>query len=195
MKQTGGRGTLPRISVTYDQERATLREQRQVILIGDIHDDSAGDMVEGIRLMVAAGDEPITLVIGSDGGDALSMLTALDAIRFAQNHGVKVIGQVAGRAMSAGFILLQACDFRQITRNGFLMAHGIQSMSTGDIKDQEANVRFLQRLRDKVAPMIARRCKGVYGGFEFWTRLLTESTPTFLDTEEALEWGLVDEVL
>jgi len=182
----------PKISVTYDQEREKLREQRTVILVDDINDDSVACLVDDLYILSAAGDGPITLIIGSDGGDVMAMLTALDAISYVRGKGIYVVGRVVGRAMSAAFVVLQACNMRQMSQNAFLMAHGISGFNLGVIKDQEANVRFLHRLRDMLSELLSKRGKR---DVDFWKKLLNESTPTFLDAKEAQEWGLIDEIV
>lgn len=185
---------LPTINVSHDLEREMLRAKRVLVMVDDVHDCLAMDLTEDLTLMVATSTEPVTLVIGSDGGDMMSMLTILDAIAYAQHEGVKFTGRVQGRAMSAAFIILQACDERVMTKTGYLMAHGQFSFSIGDIKDQEVNVTFSKRVRDKVAHLIAKRGKGKYAEVDFWKKLLTENTPVFLDSDQALEWGVIDRV-
>lgn len=180
-------------------ERALLRRSRQVLLLDSIGDDSAHRLTEDVAIMLAESvEEPIEVIIGSNGGSVTSMLSIIDAIGIAQQRGVRVIGQVVGRAMSAGFLILQKCDDRIMTRYGYLMAHGAWGFSIGDIKDKEATLNWEKDVRNRMARMVAERNTSAdrkYRSQEFWRELFTEDTPMFLDSDKASEWGLVDEVV
>lgn len=179
-------------------ERALLRKSRQALLLDKVTDDLAHRFAEDVALMVAEStEEPIAVLIGSNGGDVTAMLSIIDTIKLAQERGVTVIGQVLGRAMSAGFLILQKCNERFMSSHGYLMAHGAWGFTIGDIKDKEATLNWEKAVRDQMARLVAGRNTSEdekYHDHTFWRKLFTEDTPVFLDAEKALEWGLVDEV-
>jgi len=180
-------------------ERALLRKSRQVLLVDTVGDDSAHKIAEDIAIMLAEDTEaPIEVLIGSNGGSVTAMLTIIDSIGLAQRRGVHVVGQVIGRAMSAGFLILQKCNERLMSEHGYLMAHGAWGFTFGDIQDKEAMLNWEKDVRNLMSRLVAERNTSAdekYHDPTFWRKLFTEDTPVFLGIEKALEWGLVDEVI
>lgn len=142
---------------------------------------------------------PITLRISSNGGSVESEMSIVDAINEAQVKGCKITGEVYGHGMSAAFMILQACDTRRMGRNAVLMVHGITSWTVGDLRDLEAETKLLQRMQIDGANMLANRSTASvdskYCTAEFWLDILKANTAIYLFPDEALEWGMVDEVV
>lgn len=203
MRQDGIPIATPEGAVTlvegHSFERALLRKARKALLVDSIDDALAHKFAEEMTLMLAEDSEtPIEVAIGSNGGAVASMLSIMDAIKMAQLQGVAVTGKVVGRAMSAGFLILQKCDRRIMSEHGYLMAHGAWGFSLGDIKDKEAMLNWEKDVRDRMARLVAERnTSGTdkYRDPTFWRKLFTEDTPVFLDAEQSLEWGVIDEVV
>jgi len=132
-------------------------------------------------------------------GDVVAKLAVIDAIEDAQRKGCQLIGEVYGHSMSAAFMILQACDVRRIGRNAILMVHGITSWAGGDVKNIKAEQGLLEELQIRGAQDLASRSTAEAGSKytteEFWLTILADNTPVYLFPDQALEWGLVDEVL
>ena len=114
-------------STTLDTEfeRRKLRQNRMVLLIGDVDGVDRG-FIEDIRiLLLEDSTEPITIVISSPGGNVFSGISIIRAIREAQSKGIRIIGEVHGQAMSMAFFILQCCDERRMGSLCTLMAHGV----------------------------------------------------------------------
>ena len=181
----------------FKTERTLLRKQRKILLIDFIGSGAAEDCVQDFQIIAADGHEPITLLIGSEGGEVDSGLTIFGAIKDAQAKKIKVIGKVFGTAMSMAFLILQMCDERIIVSSGWLMMHGVSSASCGDIKDTEAELSLLKGLRDQFAKMIASRNTSneqLYHDEKYWIAVLESKTPKFVTAQESLDYGLIDRI-
>jgi len=188
----------PRLVAEIHAERTLLRQQRIVVLADFIDSATAQTTIEDIHLMIAQNQAPIKITLSSNGGAAEAGLAIIDAIRYVQSKGVFVVGVVLGHAMSMAFLILQACDKRDMYKGGWLMAHGLTSIAWGDIKDTEAELVLLHGLRDQFARLIAERNtseNSIFKSPEHWVEILERKTPKFLSAKEALEIGVVDEVL
>jgi ATP-dependent protease ClpP protease subunit len=175
-----------------------LRESRTITLFGDIEDngsDSVNDFIRGIEIL-SLKKEPINIIIKSCGGDLDEALACISAIKKAKANGCKVIGTVYGHADSAAFLLLQICDERIIDSTSFLMAHGINIATSGDINSRQSEVKLISYLQTLFADMVASRCidKKKYS-VNYWKKVLADQTPIFYNCNEALAIGLVDKIV
>jgi ATP-dependent protease ClpP protease subunit len=180
-----------------DPERQLLRKRRVITLLDSIDQAAAKRVCEDLRILESQNHDPIELVISTNGGGVLSMFAIMDMIAYVQKRGILVTGRVIGRAMSAGFNILQKCDRRVMSPHSYLMAHGAWGFSIGDIKDKQATLNWEKDIRDRMAHLVAERNTGAdskYHNPEFWRDLFTEDTPVFLSVDQAIEWGVVDEV-
>jgi len=185
-------GTVTEVSSRYeDALKFKALERREIYLDERVSPDMASRIVRELSLLSGKA-EPITIRISSNGGSVESEFAIVDAIRQAQSAGCKVIGEVYGHGMSAAFMVLQTCDVRRMGQSAILMVHGITSWAVGDLKDIDAEQKLLTRLQKEGAAFLASRSKRPR---EFWLKVLKENTPVYLFPNEALEWGVVDEVI
>ena len=86
----------------------------------------ASNVAKGLRILEnidkksIEGDNPINIVLNTDGGSVIHGMAIYDCIKACKNY---VNIQVLGNAMSMGGIILQAGDNRKMTPNAKLMMH------------------------------------------------------------------------
>lgn len=185
------------IIITTEFERKELRKQRIIILSGDIDIGTAHEFIEDITILTKESKEPITVIITSPGGSAFAGFAVVRAIRYAQRHGVKVIGSVYGQAMSMAFYILQCCDIRKMGNLCILMAHGVTTGFVGDMRNVDAEKKLLTMWQTELAKLVSERCTNKNHKacqHDYWVELLRDNTPQFYSASESLEMGLVDKV-
>jgi ATP-dependent Clp protease protease subunit len=151
--------------------------------------------IKGLHILDSAapkGDQPITIIMNNSGGDEYHGMAIFDAIKACKNH-VTII--VMGHAMSMGSIILQAADKRIMTPNSRMMIHygtwGITDHPKITYKWAEEGKKFdawmentyLEKIK-KVNPTFSKKKIEEMCNFD-----------TFLTAQEALELGLIDEIL
>jgi len=180
-----------------DMLKTAALKRREVYLDAYVDSELAVRMIREISLLSET-PGPITLRISSNGGSVESELAIVDSLRAAQHKGCTITGEVYGHSMSAAFEVLQACDVRRMGKNAILMVHGITSWTVGDLRDLNAEQKLLARLHRDQAAFHAERCTAADGSkyrtVEFWLEILESNTPVYLFPDEALAWGVVDEV-
>jgi ATP-dependent Clp protease protease subunit len=91
-------------------------------------------------------NDPINIIINSDGGDVYEALGMID---FIQSLDVKVNTICRGRAMSAAALLLCAgTGTRAASKNSTIMFHEISSGIYGKSSDMKANVQHTEKLEE-----------------------------------------------
>ena len=181
--------------VFIDTERKLLRDIRVVQINGEIDYSTSGEFIEDVCLLTGKSNEPITVIISSNGGDAFAGLAIIRTIRLAQTRGIKIIGDVHGYACSMAFLILQCCDDRKMGTLDVLMAHGVTTGFSGDMKNIEAETKLLNYWHDEFANLVAKRCSGnTYGEPGFWFEVFRDNTPQWYTAVESKEMGLIDKV-
>lgn len=144
------------------------------------------------------------IVINSPGGSVIDGMHLFDQLtayskRGGGNHHITMT--VRGYAASMAGILLQAADVRRCGPESYVMIHEISSFAQGKIGEIQDEVKFLERMSDRVANIFVtraneaakgnRKIKGISAkDFDAgWNR-----TDWWLDSQEALRLGFIDAI-
>lgn len=185
---------IVRQSVTEYKAIPVLEEGRIVFLPSDVDEESAA-LVKASLLKLFFSDQKkeITLLITSDGGEVTPGLSIIDSIRHIQARDGQVIGQVWGHAESMACDVLQACDVRRCSRSSILMVHGAWSDFSGlDIEGMRAETKLMARITNFMLDLYTNRTKKPR---TYWKTVMGRKNPRYYTAEEALEVGLVDEIV
>ncbi len=153
---------MPGIYERGDFPRSVMEMAKMGIIpvVGRFGEDMQQVVVEAIFVAKAAGlaqrKEWVTFLIDSNGGSA----DALNGIRAAMvESGMKFRGSVQSKARSAGFMLLQYCNWRVALSNSELLFHyGGSGLGNDDltsiVEDHEYVIRYhKQRLEQVLSDM------------------------------------------
>jgi ATP-dependent Clp protease, protease subunit len=164
-----------------------LHERRIVFLRGPIQDQKADDVVAQLLELEADADEPVTLYIDSPGGDTFGMFAIHDVMQMMR---APVHTRCVGMAASAGaFLLATGTGTRSATENARIMIHQPLGGGQGTASDIEILAREFVQLRERMEQLLAERTGQPIEQIhrdtqrDFW-----------LSAEEALAYGLIDEV-
>lgn len=164
-----------------------------VLLTGEIMDGTLYDITTRIRGLINMRDEskknePINMLINSDGG---SVYEALGIIDFINNLDVKVNTIVRGRAMSAAALILCAgTGTRAASKYSTIMFHEISSDIYGKSSDMKANVQHMEKLENILLEIISTNSKQ---NIDFWKGNTIKDF--YITPQEALELGVIDTII
>src|SRR3954471_5636206 len=187
------------IAELVDAVRGQLRKEqsdrlRDVYLIGDIEKDTARARIERLRDLANDNARPITLFINSAGGNVTDGLAIHDAVRYIISRGTDVTIIVQGMAYSMGSIVLQAAsDGKRLAfPHSWIMIHepakwaGWQSTSAA-----AQHLERLKQMQDQIYKILSSR-----SGKPLRQIIRdTKRTDFYLDAQNALEYGLIDQVV
>jgi len=168
-------------------------ESSTIYLFGDIADGTLYDFTLKIKAIIhmrgeEKKNEPINVVINSDGGDVYEALGMIDYI---QALNVKVNTICRGRAMSAAALLLcSGTGVRAASKNSTIMFHEISSGIYGKSSDMKANVQHTEKLEEILINIITMNSKK---DSAFWKDKILKDY--YLSPEEALELGVIDNII
>src|SRR5947207_2154806 len=187
------------IADLIDAVRQVLRKEaserlRDVYLIGDIEKDAARAAIERLRELANESTRPITLYINSAGGNVTDGLALHDAIRHIVSRGIEVTIIVQGMAYSMGSIVLQAASEgrRLAFPHSWIMIH--EPAKWAGWQSTTAAAQHLERLKqmqDQIYKILSSRS----GKPLRQTIRATQRTVFYLDSQKALEYGLIAKVV
>lgn len=130
------------------------------------------------------------ICFSSPGGSVIDGMALFDYILQMRAAGHVVITSTIGMAASMAGILLQAGDLRRMGRESYLLIHEVSFGAGGKIGEVEDEVKFVKKIQERVLKIFADRSR--LSVAQLKTRW--ERKDWWLDSDEALRLGLIDEV-
>ena len=170
----------------YDLYSRLLKD-RIIFLIGEINDNNANVVISELLYLDNESNDDIYLYINSPGGSITSGMGIYDTMEFIKSN-VITIG--IGICASMGAFLLASGQKRYSLPNTEIMIHqplgGVEGQAT-DIKiAAERIIKLKKRLNTILARKTHKSLKKIYKDTE---------RDNYLDAKEALNYGLIDEVI
>ena len=177
------------------------------MLYGDVNEERASDIVSALLLL---GDkkrvekakqklpedeefEDIKFYLSTYGGSADDMMAIYDMMRITKiNRDIETIGM--GKIMSAGTLILAAGTRgkRKIMKNCRVMIHAVSAGSMGTIHNLQNEMEEIQNIQDAY---ITALCAETLLTKRQLKKMLDQKVNVYLTAEEAVEYGLADEVI
>lgn len=169
---------------------ARLLMDRIVFVTGEINDELANAVcAQLLYLQAMDGKAPVHMYVNSPGGVVTSGLGILDTMKFVS---CPVYTYCFGQAASMAAVILAAgCrGHRYSLPNSRIMIHQPSGGMEGKASDVEISYREMQFLKDALNAMLAKFAKRKVSVVEKAT-----DRDNFMSAEEAVGFGLIDEVI
>ena len=174
---------------SFDIFSRLLRER--IVFLGSEVEAQAANLIVAQLLFLEAEDPDtdIRLYVNSPGGDAYAGLAIYDAMQFVKPD---VQTYCIGMAMSAGAMILAggAAGKRHVLPNSKVMIHQGSGGTRGTPADIQIAAREILSLTRRYAEVIAR-----HSGRDVEQVMRDIDRDRFLSPEEAVEYGIADQVL
>lgn len=166
-----------------------LLKNRIIILSGEITDDSANVVVAQLLYLDSLNHEDISIYINSPGGSITAGMAIYDTMNFVKSD-VSTI--CIGMAASMGAFLLSCGkkEKRFILPNAEVMIHQPLGGAQGQATEIKIAAERILKLKAKLNRILAQNTKQALETIENDTE-----RDHFLDAEEALAYGIVDEII
>jgi ATP-dependent Clp protease protease subunit len=168
-------------------------EQCDIHIVGEI-DAACSQRVPALLYSLdvdeATGDSPIELHLDSPGGCPFSAFHIVDMI---SSLGHSVIGFGKGRVASAALPIFAACDYRVCGKNTVFLTHSCRgSLDGANMDDLKSHQELIGKLNYMTARILGEKTEK---DLEWWLSKIESNQEFYFFAEEALEWGLVHEVV
>lgn len=166
-----------------------LLKNRIILLSGEITDESASGIVAQILYLDSLNHDDISLYINSPGGSVTAGMAIYDTMNFvASDVSTICIGMAA--SMAAFLLSSGEKGKRFILPNGEVMIHQPLGGAQGQATEIKIAAEHILKLRTKLNEMLAKNTNQKIETIERDTE-----RDNFMDSKEALEYGLVDKII
>jgi len=176
---------------------------RSMMLYGDLDEEKALEIIVGFMVLSDrprpnAFEEdgslkPIGFYISTYGGNADDMFAIYDMMNITKEKcAIETTG--IGKVMSAGTLLLAAGTKgkRKITRHCRVMIHSVAAGSYGNLHNLQNEMETIKDQQDKYTNAIVANTSMTKRQVQ---KLLDRKINVYLSAEEAVEYGIADEVI
>lgn len=177
----------------YEETYIHLSQDRVIFMAEDVTKDVAAQL-SALLLYYDNQDheEPITLYIHTNGGDASGLSNIYDVMQMIQAP-IKTI--CLGKCYSAGAIILAAGTpgERYIFKNAKVMLHGIQCgfpIPGDDMVTSKNYYEFLEDNNDNIMKILAK-----HTGHSLQKIKTDTKRDVWLDSKQAVQYGVVDHII
>lgn len=166
-----------------------LLKNRIILLSGEITDDTANCIIAQILYLDSINHDDISLYINSPGGSVTAGMAIYDTMNFVKSD-VSTI--CLGMAASMAAFLLSSGEKkkRYILPNAEVMIHQPLGGAQGQATEIKIAAEHILKLRKKLNDMLAKNT-----GQKVETIEKDTERDNFMDSTEALEYGLVDKII
>lgn len=170
----------------YDLYSRLLKD-RIVFLTGEINMNSANIIISELLYLDSLNHEEISLYINSPGGEVCSGFAIYDTISFIKSD-VRCI--VVGMAASMAAFLLACGDKRCALKNAEVMIHQPLGGIEGQATDIKIVADHILKTKQKLISILAKKTKKKASILE-----ADMERDYYMDSKEALDYGIIDEIL
>jgi ATP-dependent Clp protease protease subunit len=136
---------------------------------------------------------PIDFIVSTEGGSVTDMFALYDCLREVRKD-CEVISFGVGKVMSAGVLLLAGGTKgkRKVGRNCRLMLHAISGGHFGSLKELETDIKEVKWYQTQYAKALADETNLTEKKIR---AIFRKKTDTYFDAQQAVEWGIADEIV
>lgn len=179
---------------SYDGERvydlySKLLNERIIFLSGEINDSTANLIISELLYLNSISSDDIYLYINSPGGSVSSGLAIYDTINYIKAD-VSTIAVGMAASMGAFLLAAGAKGKRCALENSEIMIHEVLGGTKGQASLIELEAHRIIKLRDKMNKLLAKLTNQSI-------KKISKDTERdyFMDTKEALKYGIIDKII
>lgn len=202
----------PPIFLLDNPQKSDDSKLRVLTLFGDVDEEKTADVCFGLIAYKELGKieilenpedysspvketiyKPIDFYISTHGGQALGMFGMYDTMRMVKEY-YEINTYGVGKVMSAGVLLLAAGTKgkRKIGANCRVMMHSVRAEHYGNIHSLENNMKETRWIQEQ---HINALVKETNMSKKTLKRMLNKKIDVYLSAEQAVEYGIADEII
>ena len=187
IRELNAEAALYEEQVKQERRRERAEEARTLIFNGEVSELEVGDALERLHDWALEGDDDITVILNSPGGEIFSGLLLFDTLRAFPGEVTTI---VRGLGASMGSILAQGGDHRAISSNSWYMVHEPATIAWGKMGDIKREAKVLERIHDQMCGILSERSNLTKAEI----KRRSQDKDWWMNAQEALDFGFFDEL-
>lgn len=190
------------VKARYDADRETEKRKEELaankyhhiyLFDKEVSEASVRGCIAQLVTWERLAPEPITveIIIDSPGGSVFDGFALIDHVAAMHTRGHVVNTTTLGMAASMAGVLAMVGRRRRMGANSMFLIHEIAFGATGTMGKIEDQVALAEKLQDRIATLFASRSNLS----KLKIRRMQRRKDLWLDSDECLKYGLVDEVI
>lgn len=166
-----------------------LYKDRIIMLVDEVNEDTATSVIAQLLHLNTESYDDITLLINSPGGSVIDGLAIYDTMNRIESN---VITIATGQASSMGAFLLSSGTKgkRKATKSTRIMIHSLSGGAVGNYHDMKVSHKESEFLQNYLSDVLSENT-----GISREILDIDMERDKFLSAKEALDYGLIDEVI
>lgn len=166
---------------------------RIISLYGPVDEEMIEKTITSMMALSYMGSDTIQMIISTSGGLATEMFALYDIMRNTRED-IEIVTLGLGKVMSAGVLLLAAGTKgrRKIGKHTRVMIHGLKTDLGGHLNDIKNDYDELRAIEKVYIDALSKETNMTKTKLR---ELFAERRDIFLSAEEAVEYGIADEVI
>lgn len=173
-----------------NMKTSSLLDNGIILVYGEIDNASAQQTITELQyLNTKYPNRPIEIWVNSPGGSVADALAIIDVINYVKPV---VRGLGMGMVASAAALILSACSrgHRMLLPNAEVLIHQPLGGASGQASEVIAAAKHMQKVKDRVTALLAANCRQPV------EKVYADTDRDYImDANEALEYGIVDEIV
>jgi len=168
-------------------------ELRVIGLFGEVSEKKAEELIYSLLLLCSDGEEDVDIYVSSTGGAAVDMFSIYDVMRLLREKvDLSTVGM--GKVMSAAVILLAAGTKgkRKIGKYCRVMIHSVIAGNHGTLYDMDNEMKEIKYTQEKYIEALCEETNLTRPQIK---KLLAKNVNVYLSAEEAVAYGIADEIV
>jgi len=182
-----------------EQEELQIPDDPSMLFfMGEVNEENATNAIAAMMMyneaLAGSSDaDDLQMYISTHGGEADEMFAMYDVMKYVQrNNDIVTIG--IGKVMSAGVVLLAAGTKgkRKIGKNCRVMIHNVITGQMGAINTVEHEMKEVKRIQKAYIDALAENSNMTPAQIR---KLMKRGENVYLSAEEAIKYGIADEIM
>lgn len=176
------------IERAYDLYSLLLKE-RIILCTGEIEDNMASSIIGQLLYLSSLSNEPIQFYINSPGGSVTAGLAIYDTMQFIDCE-ISTICMGLCASMASVLLAGGTSGKRIALKNSEVMIHQPLGAMQGQATDLSIAATHIQKVKEKIAQILSKHTK------QSFQKIMCDcERDLYMDSQEALEYGIVDEII
>lgn len=174
-----------------DKIEEELLKKGILVLHGELNEELCNKICKRLLYLQQLGQKKIEIILNSVGGEVYHGLLIYNTLEDLRAHGIEIIIEARGVCASMAVVILQGASLRKASKYTRFLLHEVSSWAFGKASEVKEESQELEKVNKMLDEIVTNRSKLTPKQL----RKKTKKRDWWISAEEALKYGLIDEII